>query len=204
MKLCPFCGSDDVGYSYRMHPDGRELSFIACGNCGASGPVRTYFCIDDDDESAAAWDKRYNKAEHAKVAEMIALFEAQSSETTEIHFPEFLVELKHGEEYAGLIVGKDGEASYHLVLIPGQADSINWPDAKAWSVKQGGELPTLREQSLLFANLNEQFEEAYYWSGEQHASCSDYAWFQNFGNGDQDTLSTYGKLRARAVRRLII
>ena len=144
------------------------------------------------------------KAEHAKVAEMIALFEAQSSETTEIHFPEFLVELKHGEEYAGLILGKDGEASYHLVLIPGQADSINWPDAKAWAVKQGGELPTRREQSLLFANLKEQFEEAYYWSGEQHASDSDYAWYQNFGSGTQYDDRTDSKLRARAVRRLAI
>ena len=144
------------------------------------------------------------KAEHAKVAEMIALFEAQSSETTEIHFPEFLVELKHGEEYAGLIVGKDGETSYNLVLIPGQADSINWPDANAWAVKQGGELPTRREQSLLFANLKEQFEEAYYWSGEQHASASDYAWFQSFGYGDQSYGITYYELRARAVRRLTI
>src|SRR5574337_783871 len=60
MKPCPFCGSDDVGYSYREHPDGRELSFIACGNCGASGPVRTYACIADDDESEAAWDKSDN------------------------------------------------------------------------------------------------------------------------------------------------
>lgn len=144
------------------------------------------------------------KAEHAKVAEMIALFEAQSSETTEIHFPEFLVELKHGEEYAGLIVGKHGEASYHLVLIPGQADSINWPDAKDWAKKQGGELPTRREQSLLFANLKEQFEDAYYWSGEQHASDSDYAWCQGFLYGGQDNGGTYGKLRSRAVRRLII
>ena len=60
MKPCPFCGSDDIDYSYRQHPDGRELSFISCGGCGAGGPVRTYLCLDDDDESEAAWNKRPN------------------------------------------------------------------------------------------------------------------------------------------------
>lgn len=60
MKPCPFCGSDDVGYSYGQHPDGHELSFIACGGCGAHGPVRTYANEWDDDESAAAWNKRHN------------------------------------------------------------------------------------------------------------------------------------------------
>lgn len=60
MKPCPFCGSDDVGYSYREHSDGRKLSFIACGNCGASGPARTYLSLADDDESEAALDMRHN------------------------------------------------------------------------------------------------------------------------------------------------
>ncbi|RLJ20017.1 hypothetical protein DJ031_06825 [bacterium endosymbiont of Escarpia laminata] len=58
MKKCPFCNSSDVGYSYGTHPDGRELSFIACGGCGARGPVRTYGSIYDDDESEASWNAR--------------------------------------------------------------------------------------------------------------------------------------------------
>ena len=144
------------------------------------------------------------KAEQTKIAEMIAAFEQQVSETTAIHFPEFMIELKPGEEYAGLIVGKDGEASYHLILLPNQATGINWADAKAFAEKQGGELPTRREQSLLFANLKEQFEGEYYWSSEQYASDSDYAWFQGFGNGNQHHYTTNNKLRARAVRRLAI
>lgn len=60
MKPCPFCGSQDVGYSYGKHPDGHDLSFIACDGCGAHGPARTYANEWDDDESAAAWDKRHN------------------------------------------------------------------------------------------------------------------------------------------------
>ena len=144
------------------------------------------------------------KAEQTKIAAMIAAFEQQSIETTEIHFPEFLIELKPGEEYAGLIVGKDGETSYHLILIPGQATGVNWTDAKAFASKQGGDLPTRREQSLLFANLKEQFDGECYWSSEQHASDSDFAWYQYFGSGNQYDCITNVKLRARAVRRLII
>ena len=60
MKPCPFCGSENVGYSYGAHPDGRELSFISCSDCGARGPARTYLCLADDDESEGAWDTRHN------------------------------------------------------------------------------------------------------------------------------------------------
>ena len=144
------------------------------------------------------------KAEQTKIAEMIAAFEQQASETTEIHFPEFLIELKYGEEYAGLIVGKDGESSYHLILIPGQATGVNWADAKAFASKQGGDLPTRREQSLLFSNLKDKFDGEYYWSSEQHASASGCAWSQGFTNGYQGGCGTFSKLRARAVRRLTI
>jgi|GEM_PF-5341696 len=60
MKACPFCGSDNVGYAYRTHPDGHEIAMIACSDCGAHGPVRTYTNECDDDESIASWDKRQN------------------------------------------------------------------------------------------------------------------------------------------------
>lgn len=60
MKPCPFCGSDDVGYGYRAHPDGRDLTMITCSNCGANGPVRAYASRWDDDEAEASWDKRHN------------------------------------------------------------------------------------------------------------------------------------------------
>jgi hypothetical protein len=76
-----------------------------------------------------------------------------------------LIELQPGERYAGMILGKDGDPSYHLVLLPGQQDDITWEKAMEWAAKQGGEyvsnLPTRREQSLLFANLKEEFEDRY-------------------------------------------
>ena len=112
--------------------------------------------------------------------------------------------LKKGELYAGIILCKNGEPDHHLILLPGEAKSVNWEDAKKFAVKAGGELPTLREQSLLYANLKEEFQEHYYWSCESHASYSDYAWYQNFDDGDQFGNHKSTTLRARAVRRLVI
>ena len=120
---------------------------------------------------------------------------------------EFLASiLKKGELYAGIILGKDGEPDYHLILLPGEAESVNWKDAKKFAVKAGGELPTRSEQSLLYTNLKEEFQERWYWSGEQHASYSDYSWYQYFVNGYQycDRKGNSYYYRARAVRRLII
>jgi hypothetical protein len=112
--------------------------------------------------------------------------------------------LKKGELYAGIILGKDGAANHHLILLPGQKEDINWADAGKWAKKIGGELPTRREQALLYANLKEAFEERWYWSCEQHAGNADYAWYQDFEDGNQSHDHKDYELRARAVRRLAI
>lgn len=138
----------------------------------------------------------------SEIAAMIAEFKAQS--TTEFVFPETQIELRHGEHYAGLIIGKDGEPGYHVILLPGEADSVNWQAAKDWAASIDGELPTRREQSLLYANLKEEFKESWYWSGEQHASYSLSAWYQGFGNGGQGYNGKDYIFRARAVHRLVI
>jgi len=112
--------------------------------------------------------------------------------------------LKKGETYAGIILGKNGEPDYHLVLLPGEATDVNWADAKVFAKKAGGELPNRREQSLLYANLKEEFKPNWYWSGEAYASDARYAWYQYFGYGDQYFHHFDFQCRARAVRRLII
>ena len=149
------------------------------------------------------------KADADALAAKIATFEAQANQpAAEFYFPEVTIHLRPGEHYAGLIVGKDGEPSHHLVLLPGQAEDITWDKAMEWAAKQGGEyvasLPTRREQSLLYANLKDQFEEHWYWSCEAHESESGWAWYQNFNNGTQDDYRKVNELRARAVRRLPI
>lgn len=142
------------------------------------------------------------KEEQSKLAQMIAAFEASAKNATQIHLPEALIKLAEDEHYAGIITGKDGDASYHLILLPGEAEGVNWEDAKAWAKGQGGELPTRREQSLLFANCKDQFDDCCYWSNEESSAGG--AWCQGFYGGNQSYTRKYGGLRARAVRRLII
>jgi hypothetical protein len=142
------------------------------------------------------------KTTQQKLAEMIAAFIAQTKRT--ITFPEAEIELNDGEAYAGIILGKDGEPDYRLILLPGEAESVNWTAAKEFAAKIRGMLPTRREQALLYANLKEQFTDNYYWSGEQHAVNSDSAWCQYFDGGNQGNRRESAELRARAVRRLTI
>jgi hypothetical protein len=111
---------------------------------------------------------------------------------------------KEGEIYAGLLLGKDGEPDQHIFLLQGQATDVTWSDAKKFAEKAGGALPTRREQALLYANLPEQFDKRWYWSGEQRAGNPDYAWVQLFISGSQDYNHESGQYRARAVRRLPI
>ncbi|MFD1558304.1 DUF1566 domain-containing protein [Paraburkholderia silviterrae] len=145
------------------------------------------------------------KAEHSRISDMISEFEKQRAERPALYFPETTISLRPGEEYAGLILGEDGKPSYHLILIPGDVDGKSWSDAKSWAAEQGGELPTRREQSLLFANLKSNFEARWYWSAEEYETNDAYAWYQYFFDGNQ-----YGNhkgdyyCRARAVRRQTI
>jgi hypothetical protein len=143
------------------------------------------------------------KAEQTRLSEMIAAFEAQASKA--FLFPETQIDLRPGEHYAGLIIGKDGEPSHHLILLADTpTDDLSWQAAMDWAKRVGGELPTRREQALLYANCKEQFEAAWCWSSEQHASYSHYAWVQTFGNGNQNVSVKSAERRARAVRRFPI
>jgi hypothetical protein len=112
--------------------------------------------------------------------------------------------LKQGEIYAGLLLGVEGQPDHHLILLPGEAGSVTWEEAKKFAAKAGGGLPTRREQALLFANLQREFRSDWYWSGEQRAAFGDCAWIQIFILGNQDYNLKSARLRARAVRRFAI
>jgi hypothetical protein len=114
------------------------------------------------------------EAAQQKLADMIAGFKAQVSRFLTI--VQAQVELKPGEHYAGIILGADGLPAHHLILLPSDAEDVSWDKAKTFAAEVGGELPTRSEQALLFANLKGQFEQRYYWSGEQHAAIDVYAW----------------------------
>ena len=141
----------------------------------------------------------------AKQAELAKMIEAlQCATTFSYGIPEALIELKPGERYAGIVLAEDGEPAHHLILLPGEAEDLNWEDAKSWATEQGGELPTRQEQALLFANLKSQFKPNWHWSNQAHETNSAWAWCQAFNSGDQNYDVQDLELRARAVRRLVI
>ena len=141
------------------------------------------------------------EAQHTQLAKMIEAFKAALPNTLSI--PMAQIELAQGERSAGLILGADGKPTHHLVLLPGDAEDLEWQQAVEWAEKQGGDLPTRVEQALLFANLKGEFQGAYYWSSQQHETNSGWAWFQSFGYGSQGGIGKGNEFRARAVRRLI-
>ena len=116
---------------------------------------------------------------------------------------EFLASiLKEGEKYAGILLGKNGEPDRHIIKLPGDNAAASWDEQMEWAKSIGGDLPTRRMQSLLAANLKEEFQPTWYWSGEQREAGS--AWFQSFTNGSQYWFIKYSKCRAVAVRSIVI
>jgi hypothetical protein len=107
--------------------------------------------------------------------------------TTAAHKAEWLRNnLKKDELYAGLILGDKDEPDHHLIMLTLHKDaSMTWKNAMAAAKKAGARLPTRREASLLFANLKQHFQPAWYWTSDQHAGDDDYAWCQYFGYGIQ-------------------
>ena len=142
------------------------------------------------------------KAEHIKLADMIAAFEKQQ-EPSAPFFPEATINLAPGEHYVGCIGDALGNL-HHVILLPGDNPPATWEDQLEWAESIGGDLPTRIEQAMLFANHRDQFQKDFYWSNEILHTESGWAWYQYFGYGGQDGSRKYNELRARAVRRLPI
>lgn len=95
-----------------------------------------------------------------------------------------------GGTFAGLMRDYDCNEDYALILGPslGQG-TFKELTKKAEEVEVDGHedfrLPLRTEQSLLYANLKDQFEPKWYWSCERRPVYEAFAYAQNFLNGDQ-------------------
>tara|TARA_R110000764_G_scaffold130666_1_gene218525 strand:- start:407 stop:808 length:402 start_codon:yes stop_codon:yes gene_type:complete len=78
----------------------------------------------------------------------------------------------------------------------------NWEDAmKACAdLRDGWRLPTRLELLIMYNNQDEigGFAANYYWSSTEYVN--GYAWWQGFGNGNQDVNNKFGNGYVRAVR----
>lgn len=144
------------------------------------------------------------KAEQTKLAQMIATIEEDMKKNAFFEYQGNRIPLAIGEKYVGTITSADGSRNHHIILLPGSVSGKTWNAAKEWAASIGGELPDRVESPLLFATMKDEFEQECYWTREAYASGSGFAWCQGFGYGFQGSYGIVTKLRARAVRRLII
>jgi hypothetical protein len=80
---------------------------------------------------------------------------------------------REGETFAGLTIHENQPCE--LYLLPGTFRGP-WDKAMAWAKDQGGELPSRIDGIVLFKSLKSEFEDAYYWLGEQLAGDGGCAW----------------------------
>ncbi len=109
--------------------------------------------------------------------------------------------LNEGEIYAGTFIQADG-TGYQLILLPGDNEPARHSAQIEWAKSIGGDLPDRSETAYLFKHHKEQFQETWYWTNESFDA--EWAWSQFFLNGSQTSGHKDNKLRARAVRRLVI
>ena len=136
------------------------------------------------------------EAEHKRLGAMIEALKQQRTFPITVQAPA----LAEGEVHVGTLISADGQRCEHLILLPGEFEGT-WKESLAWAESIGGQLPDRVEGALLFAHAKDEFESEAYWTREQHAANSDYAWYQSFNYGSQDINDTLLRLRARAVRR---
>jgi hypothetical protein len=115
----------------------------------------------------------------------------------------------------GLYAGRlyDGSDFYHLLLATKATElsAANWQDAIDAAAAAGWNLPTRAEALHLFERVHpvlkdtsEAFDEASYWTCQQHERAAGCAWFQSFFIGGQSYGSRVSHLRVRFVRRKVI
>jgi Protein of unknown function (DUF1566) len=99
----------------------------------------------------------------------------------------------------------DGPANTTAMAKAG-SKLAQWAQALRLAEHDDWYLPSRLELLIAFGALptTDVFAKDWYWSSTQCASLNDYAWFQDFGYGYQYDIREDVKLRARAVRRLVI
>lgn len=104
----------------------------------------------------------------------------------------------------GVMAGQSGAPDYLLIDLGEEPEKdVTWEEANAWAASVGGDLPTRREQAVMFGNRADgQYRVRWYWSGEQRANEPAWAWGQHFSDGFQSSSRKDNPTLARAVLRV--
>ena len=141
------------------------------------------------------------KARQDELAAMIAAFNAAKATIT---IPAATIELKPGEQYAGLVLKDDGTPSHHLVLLGALPDQrMTWQQAKDWVWSINGAQPTQHEAALIRVHCRNYIEPGGYWLDESDRD-PDYAWVYYFSTCGQYCIQKSRDAFAIAVRRIPI
>jgi hypothetical protein len=109
------------------------------------------------------------------------------------------------ERYVGTIMRADGIGHHIYRLLIQRDQNITWYEAMIYAKEQGAELPDRVEGALMFATReDDEYEDAWHWTRDQHASNDTYAVCQNFGTGLQGGDYKSGRNRVVLVRRVAI
>ena len=121
------------------------------------------------------------------------------------NLPAATIELRPGEQYAGLVLKDDGTPSHHLILMAEQPDRrLTWEGAKDWATELGGALPARTEAPLIFAHCRSRTKLGWHWLSETYGGGGSYAWACYFHTGSRDGLRKSNQIRAVAIRRIPI
>ena len=110
----------------------------------------------------------------------------------------------HGGIYAGIVRGD--KCDNHLILREAmKSTDLPFEESFEWALKHAKgfhdwRLPTRREAALLYTNLQDRFEDKWYWTLEPYPPDKECMWVQTFGYGRQADIRKTDGCRTCAVR----
>jgi len=112
-----------------------------------------------------------------------------------------MIQPKVGETWRGGIYAGITRNNEHLVLQYPHASRRDMTFINGgMSIESGWRLPTRAEAALLYANLQEWFEDMWYWTSDEYPADNRCHWVQTFGYGRQADARDTDACRVCAVK----
>lgn len=204
------CAAGTCGLDPWFRERGFKLEFDARGEADISN-VEGFFGLEGSKRIFFNSRQRPVDAVIGEVREYLGELQRIEALTAGLNVPAIGAEWpEQGGVYAGALLGTKGAADYLLIVGPEYEDFLTWKDARAWAAKidvgahRDFVLFDRHDGLALFDRVRSLFQSAWYWTNEQLAGDSDYAWYQHFYDGIQRYADKDDDYSARAVRRVPI